>query len=57
VYYTEACNGPPSWPLPQLSHLGGGGATRPLPRDRGTEELYDDEQLGHTQSLDQRSKK
>jgi len=33
-----------------LTHGGGGGATRPLPRDGGVEELHGDPQSGHTPS-------
>jgi len=34
----------------------GGGATRPLPRDGGVEELYGDPTVGPRPDLDQRSK-
>jgi len=33
-----------------------GGATRPLPRDGGVEELHGDPTVGHAQGLDHRSK-
>jgi len=30
-------------------HIGGGDATRPLPRDEGVEELHETQQSGHAQ--------